>query len=134
MYMCARGGAWWFHASACLSVPPPQPPPPRPRWLAHPLIPRPSPSPSPLGRGPQAALLDARAVGTLARLLHKLINNSTAASTAGGPQAQAAAAAADAAEASVVAAQALEALMLLCNADISMTPAAPRETRLQVRG
>ncbi|KAG2486887.1 hypothetical protein HYH03_014481 [Edaphochlamys debaryana] len=74
----------------------------------------------------KAALLDARAVSVLSRLLHRLV------STAMGPAPPAGSAAAlDPADVPVVVGQALEALRLLADPDISLSPAAPREKRLQ---
>ncbi|GIL89178.1 hypothetical protein Vretifemale_16983, partial [Volvox reticuliferus] len=69
----------------------------------------------------KAALLDARAVSCLSRFIHKLVS-----STIGGNNT---AGAAEAAEVPVVTGQALEALRLLADPDLSLSPGAPRETR-----
>lgn len=81
-------------------------------------------------------MLDARVVSVIARFIHKVATsalNPAAASTAAGGAAGAAASAAEAAEAVVVAGQALDALRMLLDPDLSLAPSAPREQRLRVR-
>lgn len=60
----------------------------------------------------KAAMLEARAVGTLAKYLHRLVAPAVAPF--------------ESAESQVVAGQVLQLLAALCNADVSLTPLAPR--------
>ncbi|KXZ41982.1 hypothetical protein GPECTOR_230g517 [Gonium pectorale] len=79
-----------------------------------------------------AALLDARAVSCLARFIHKLVSSALAPGLGGGGgTAGGGPGAPEAAEIPVVAGQALEALRLLVDPDLSLSPAAPREQRLR---
>ncbi len=75
-------------------------------------------------------MLDARATTLLSRFLHKLISTSLSGPAAGGPGAPAAG---EPAEVALAAAQCLEGLTLLVNPDVTLSPGAGREQRVQVR-